>query len=256
MVASEHEHRAGWSLKKLLAGTGTSLGGLLLWVALLPSAAAQERDAYAGTVVRCQSHDLGWVHCDMDVSQGVDLVRQFSDNACVRGSEWGTDRSGVWVTLGCRAEFRSRAAAHAAPATDASKRLVRRVVRCESSGRPQNCPVRLDGAPVRLLRQNSRLPCREGHSWGYRRNEIWTTRGCQGDFEVGAEDGGGFVDVPRRLTCESKDRRKRFCGASISVGAKLVKQLSGSPCEQGSSWGWDSKGVWVDNGCRAEFSVN
>ncbi len=256
MVASESRLQAGLSLNKLLASTGASMGALLLWTALLPSAAAAPgQGGYAGEVVRCQSRDLEWTHCDMDVSGGVELIRQLSDNACVRGSEWGTDRSGVWVTLGCRGEFRARGSA--APAVEgAAPKLVRRVVRCESNGRPQSCPVRLEGAPVRLLRQNSRMPCREGHSWGYRRNEIWTTRGCEGDFEIGAEDGGGFVDVPRRLTCESKDRRKRFCGATISTGANLVRQLSGSPCVEGRSWGWDKRGVWVDDGCRAEFSVN
>jgi len=241
-------------LNKLLPGTRAVMGALLLWAMLPPPAAAQGSDGYADGVVRCQSRDLAWVHCDMDVSGGVELVRQLSDSACVRGSEWGTDRSGVWVTMGCRAEFQSQRAASSA--SDAPKRLTRRVVRCESNGRPQSCPVRLEGAPVRLLRQNSRMPCREGHSWGYRRNEIWTTRGCEGDFEIGAVDGSGFVDVPRRVTCESKDRRKRFCGASISSGVNLVRQLSGRACEEGRSWGWDKRGIWVDDGCRAEFSVN
>jgi hypothetical protein len=208
---------------------------------------------YAGQVVRCESRDMEWVHCDMPVATGVDLVRQLSDNSCVRGSEWGTDRSGVWVTLGCRAEFRSRTPAGSA---GTGERKVRRVVRCESSGRPVNCPVVLQGAPVRLLRQLSAMPCREGHSWGVRRNEIWVTRGCQGDFEVAATDGSGFVDVPRVVVCESKSRQRRFCGATISKGARLSRQLSGSACEEGKGWGWDQRGVWVDNGCRAEFQVN
>ena len=187
------------------------------------------------------------------MANGVDLIRQLSDNSCVRGSEWGTDRTGVWVTLGCRAEFRSRGA----PGADSGEgRKVRRVLRCESSGRPQSCPVILRGAPVRLLRQLSSMPCREGHSWGVKRNEVWVTRGCQGDFEVGAADGGGFLDAPRTLVCESKSRQRRFCGAGISKDARLVKQLSGSPCEEGRSWGWDTRGVWVDDGCRAEFQVN
>jgi len=129
------------------------------------------------------------------------------------------------------------------------------VVRCESNGRPQSCPVRLDGAPVRLLRQLSVLPCREGQGWGYKRNEVWTTRGCQGDFEV-ADEQGRFVDMPRRLTCESKSKKRRFCGASISTSATLSNQLSSTPCEEGSTWGWNRNGIWVDGGCRAEFSVN
>lgn len=238
------------------ARTGISLALLALCAAVQSPAHAQQGDEYASQVVRCQSRDLEWVHCEMDVSQGVDMVRQISGNACVRGSEWGTDRSGVWVTLGCRAEFRARAPRNAEAGTTPTARQVRRVVRCESRGRPESCPVKLDGAPVRLLRQNSSLPCREGRSWGYRRNEIWTTRGCQADFEVGAEDGSGFIDVPRRITCESKDRRRRFCGASISVRATLIKQISGRSCDEGRSWGWERNGVWVDDGCRAEFSVN
>ena len=75
--------------------------------------------------------------------------------------------------------------------------------------------------------------------------------------EVPAGHGGGFlIDVPRPLVCESKSRQRRFCGAGITHGVTLNKQLSGTPCEQGSSWGWDSRGVWVDKGCRAEFAVN
>ncbi|MCF7751474.1 DUF3011 domain-containing protein [Bacillus subtilis subsp. subtilis] len=226
---------------------------LVLWSSVLPATAMAGQAGYEAQVVRCQSRDMEWVHCDMPVANGVDLIRQLSDNSCIRGTEWGTDRSGVWVTLGCRAEFRSRPAPGA---SEGGARQVRRVLRCESNGRPQSCPVALQGAPVRLLRQLSAMPCREGHSWGARRNEVWVTRGCQGDFEVGAADGSGFLDAPRTLVCESKSRQRRFCGATIGKGARLSKQLSGSPCEEGRSWGWDARGVWVDNGCRAEFQVN
>jgi hypothetical protein len=107
---------------------------------------------------------------------------------------------------------------------------------------------------VRLLRQLSALPCREGQGWGYKRNEVWTSRGCQGDFEVADED-GRFVDGPRRLTCESKSKKRRFCGQHHGRCRRL-EQLSSTPCEEGSTWGWSRNGIWVDGGCRAEFSVN
>ncbi|WMJ71538.1 DUF3011 domain-containing protein [Stenotrophomonas sp. 24(2023)] len=225
-----------------------------MWGALLPFPLSAQESGYDQKVVTCESKDMAWVHCDMDVSQGVDLVRQLSSNSCVRGSEWGTDRSGVWVTLGCRADFRARSAGPGATSATGAP-TVRRVVRCESSGRPQSCPVRLDGGAVRLLRQLSVLPCREGQGWGYRRNEVWTSRGCQGDFEVSDKD-GRFVDVPRRLTCESKSKKRRFCGVSIGAGAVVSRQLSSTACVQGQTWGWDRHGIWVDGGCRAEFSVN
>ena len=73
-------------------------------------AASAQQVGYDDEVVTCESRDMGWVHCDIEVANGVDLVRQLSSNSCIRGSEWGTDRSGVWVTLGCRAEFRARRA--------------------------------------------------------------------------------------------------------------------------------------------------
>lgn len=130
------------------------------------------------------------------------------------------------------------------------------MVRCDSNGSKVACPVILRGAPVRLLRQRSVWPCKEGRSWGTRRNEIWVSRGCDGEFEVGAEDGSGFVDMPRTLTCESKSRSRRMCGVSVERSVRLRKQISGSPCVEGQTWGWSRDGVWVNDGCRAEFIVD
>lgn len=225
-----------------------ALPGLLLCMAPVVAAAAQEQAASTDSpVVRCESRDSGRQRCAMDVSRGVQMVRQLSEQACIREGSWGVDEHGVWVAHGCRAEF-----AATVPATARA----RRVVRCESSGRSERCPVLLRGLPVRLIRQQSMMPCHEGRTWGYGRNEIWVSRGCKGQFEVAAEDGSGFVDVPRQVTCESRHKLRRECGVSVSRKVTLVRQLSGSPCEEGRSWGWDRNGIWVDKGCRAEFSAD
>jgi len=197
-------------------------------------------------VVRCESADLSRVHCPMDTRNGVDLVRQISENACIRESDWGVDANGVWVARGCRAEFRARGEADL---------VARQMIRCESSGgRTRSCPVTLRGAPVRLLRQLSALPCRRDESWGTSRNEVWVSRGCKGEFEIGDRD-AGFPPGPRLLTCESKDQIRRDCGTTVERGVTLVRQLSGMACEEGRTWGWDAERVWVDKGCRAQFSV-
>ncbi|KAB7765305.1 hypothetical protein CKY51_15815 [Xanthomonas maliensis] len=206
---------------------------------------AQERGS---GVVRCESKDLARVHCPMETREGVQLVRQLSETSCIRDSEWGVERDGVWVEQGCRAEF--------APARVAAAPLMRRVVRCDSNGGRVSCPVVLRGAPVRLLRQRSVWPCKEGRTWGVERNEIWVSRGCDGEFEVGAEDGSGFVQVPRPLTCESKSRARRMCGVTVEHGVRMARQISGSPCVEGQTWGWSRDGVWVNDGCRAEFIVD
>lgn len=224
--------------------------GPLLWLMPMLALAGQDESSSADApVVRCESDGGARQRCAMDVSRGVQLVRQLSTQSCIRETSWGVEERGVWVSRGCRAEF---AAEQPAP----GQRLVRRMVRCESRGRTVTCPVLLRGAPVRLIRQQSLLPCREGRTWGYGRNEIWVSRGCQGQFEVGAEDGSGFVDVPRQVTCESKSEMRRECGVSVERRVTLLRQLSSATCEEGRSWGWDRTGIWVDKGCRAEFSAD
>ena len=36
----------------------------------------------------------------------------------------------------------------------------------------------------------------------------------------------------------------------------MVRQRSDARCQQGYSWGYDGRGIWVDRGCRADFSIN
>jgi hypothetical protein len=55
------------------------------------------------------------------------------------------------------------------------------------------------------------------------------------------------------LTCSSDDGGYRYCRADTQNQVRLVRQISGSPCRQGYSWGFDYRGIWVDRGCRAQF---
>ena len=58
------------------------------------------------------------------------------------------------------------------------------------------------------------------------------------------------------LTCASEDGRRHYCSADTRGGVTMQRQRSGSPCTQGTTWGFDQNGVWVDRGCRADFMVN
>jgi hypothetical protein len=57
----------------------------------------------------------------------------------------------------------------------------------------------------------------------------------------------------RNFTCASDDGGRHYCRVDTRNGVRLVNQRSGSPCRQGSTWGYDRSGVWVDRGCRADF---
>ena len=132
------------------------------------------------------------------------------------------------------------------------------MVTCSSDdGRRKYCSADTGGG-VRMLRQVSGSPCREGESWGWDRNGIWVDRGCRAEFEVGTR--AGAVQQRRggqsySVTCSSDDGRRNYCPVATSGGVRLTRQISGSPCREGESWGWDRRGIWVDRGCRAEFEV-
>ncbi|MFO1314524.1 MAG: DUF3011 domain-containing protein [Burkholderiales bacterium] len=57
------------------------------------------------------------------------------------------------------------------------------------------------------------------------------------------------------LTCESISYRYNFCGADTQGRVIVVREIStGNLCQQGRGWGYDNSGIWVDRGCRAQFS--
>ncbi|WP_183810940.1 DUF3011 domain-containing protein [Tunturibacter empetritectus] len=55
------------------------------------------------------------------------------------------------------------------------------------------------------------------------------------------------------LTCSSDDGGYRYCRADTQNQVQLTRQISGSRCDLGYSWGYDPRGIWVDRGCRAQF---
>lgn len=60
------------------------------------------------------------------------------------------------------------------------------------------------------------------------------------------------------VRCESRDDgRRTYCDVRDARDARisLSRQYSKASCEEGYSWGTDSRGIWVDRGCRAEFEV-
>lgn len=60
-----------------------------------------------------------------------------------------------------------------------------------------------------------------------------------------ANDGTGVV------RCESIKGRSEEC--YVYGRARLIRQLSETPCVEGDTWGQGRNGVWVTRGCRAEF---
>jgi hypothetical protein len=59
----------------------------------------------------------------------------------------------------------------------------------------------------------------------------------------------------REVRCASEDHRDRFCPVDTRGGVRIVRQESHADCVLGRTWGYDRRGIWVANGCRARFVV-
>lgn len=55
------------------------------------------------------------------------------------------------------------------------------------------------------------------------------------------------------LRCESRGNRRQHCAANTENRVQLVRRLGGT-CTQGRTWGYDRRSIWVDRGCRGEFT--
>lgn len=149
-------------------------------------------------------------------------------------------------------------------------------VRCASDGYQYNmCQVDTGrGSDVRLVSQVSKTRCIEGRTWGWNRAGIWVDQGCEGVFRVqrrwsggdGGHHGGGGGgdwrpgpdwDRAIRVRCASNGFQYNMCQVDTGRGSDvtIAKQISKTRCMEGRNWGWNRAGIWVDQGCEAEFVV-
>jgi hypothetical protein len=142
-----------------------------------------------------------------------------------------------------------------------------KTVACSSDdGRKNECPADLRGYTVRHVDQSSRTECVVGRNWGYNDRGVWVDDGCRATFSFDKSRGG---DHPRsggdrdpvysgepeqRVKCESQDGRRNECDMDLR-GYRIadVREMSRADCDIGRNFGYDDRGVWVDEGCRAEF---
>jgi hypothetical protein len=140
--------------------------------------------------------------------------------------------------------------------------LFAETIRCESDrGHRHECSF--DGwGRVELLRQVSRTDCIEGRTWGVAgRHAVWVSDGCRADFRIRRErddDYGDRHDRDRRarlIICESDNNTRHRCDVDTQYGVRLTRQISRNACILTRTWGYASRGIWVRDGGRAEFTL-
>jgi len=238
--------------------------GSILVCAMMPflfgRGATMRQGAQGGTaaVIPCSSEDGEKHYCEADTRYGARLARQRSTAPCKENESWGYDEQGIWVDKGCGGDF-TLGGGHAG--TEAGGTELGQTITCASeSGKRTNCPADTSNG-VQLVRQLSEARCKEGSSWGHDKNGIWVDKGCRGEFVVGvaahpADAGQGPSAKSQTISCTSDDGKKNYCDVDTQgAQVKLVRQQGMQPCMDGSTWGYDRRGIWVDRGCRGEFVV-
>ena len=212
----------------------------------------------SGATIRCESSNNQHRICPTPWQGHSRLVRQLSGNGnpCTEGTTWQSQQNQIFVNQGCRGEFESVRGVTPPIAPLPPSPPGQRPIQCQSSStRHQQCATPWPGRS-RLVRQLTGAQCIEGVSWGTQPGQVWTSRGCGGEFLP--DDGRPPHPNPGySVTCASANNRLTTCSWNSRMGPPvLVEQLSSAACIEGRSWGYDQlHGLWVNNGCRARFGV-
>lgn len=91
------------------------------------------------------------------------------------------------------------------------------------------------------------------------RKYLMLIAGAIATLAMGASSGQSYssrgYSQTRTVRCASSGPRRAFCPVSAMGEVRLSRQLSRRACVRGRTWSYTSRGIWVANGCRADFIV-
>lgn len=242
---------------------------------LAPPLAAQSSSS---RLMECGTGSTQRVQCEAggQVSRAR-LVRDLSGGRCGAAGTWGWADSVIWTDNTCRGQFEvsyaTSTGATGTPTTGTSD-STRRIVCGTLTTYQANCSTQGPIASVRLFREANFANCTEGKNWGHRDTVIWAGNGCRAEFEVTYRTAStGLPTSPvsptgptaptspgppitRTVTCGSTSTAQARCNLGVEpTSVRLARDLSGSRCREGYSWGRTGTVIWTSRGCRGEFAV-
>jgi hypothetical protein len=181
--------------------------------------------------VTCESRKGQRAECDMDTRGDVRLLRQISKTTCIQDTNWGLNRSSIWVDRGCAGVFVSGddlrgggntydggSSYGGAPRAGASPDQVT----CESiGGRRVECDMNTRGR-VRVVRQLSKTECIEDTNWGLNRSSIWVDGGCRAVFALEGAGGG----APTRSSIAREDAQYNSSGRAPQAALRACNEFA------------------------------
>ena len=186
----------------------------------------------AADVITCESDSGAHHYCSANTRGGVTLVHQLSRSGCWKNDTWGYDHRGIWVANGCRAEFRTDYSGSERRAS-----YYHNEDRWDDRDNSDDDAAKVAGAALAIgLIAAAAVAQEHDDDHDQRDNRYQST-----------------------YVCESRDERHHYCSLGNRRGnyhVELKRQLSETRCQYLRTWGYDRGGIWVSDGCRAEFWVN
>ncbi len=206
-------------------------------------------------------------------TQSVSFVGPDRSARCQQGRTWAQRGDSLWVSGGCGGSFEAvvygggngggwGGGSGGSGGSWGGGNSGNEITCRSQNNRTQRCSI-YTGNRVQMIQQYSNSPCIQGRSWSYDRNSITVRDGCQARFAVNGYSGGGsgggwggsggnqgFQNV---IECRSQNNRYARCRADTQNRVQLIRQISNTRCSQNRNWGYDRGGIWVDNGCSAQF---
>jgi len=219
---------------------------IVLGLALLAAASVD-----AQQVMKCGSKGHDHQYCRVNTRGGVTLVHQRSHAGCWKGDTWGYDNNGIWVSNGCRADFRI-----GSKGNDWAYSLEHNYSRHHQDVNWHNDRDRDRWVDHQVDNVMGNHHKKKHH------DEAAVAVGAVLAAGIIAAVAGSHDDHDKHqtnqnlVTCESKDGNHHYCSVGYLHTVEIKRQLSSSECNYNRTWGYDSHGIWVTEGCRAEFWIN
>lgn len=223
----------------------TALKSTIAAVTMCLGLAATTAPAQADDL-RCNSNPGGYNYCRAATSGGVSLKYQHSRHGCYQNDTWGYDRNGIWVSNGCSATFRigrdddDDKTAAAVGLGILALGVIGAIASQDDNDNNDYPPPPPSGYDPNYPPQDQSYPP-QGQPYPPQGDDPYDPYGTYGSAVV--------------ISCDSKNYKLRRCPAPVRNYVQLVQQRSKKACRFNQTWGYDSRGVWVNKGCRGEFAI-
>ncbi|XP_035827684.1 lectin ADEL-like [Aplysia californica] len=181
------------------------------------------------------------------------VVDRQSATECTLGESFGYQKATLWVNHGCRAAFKV-----CYLPVRSTKCKVLRMESLNYEYAEQKVKKAALFINMTVEDQQSEASCDLDKSFGFdnQKSIVWVNYGCRAEFNVCYMKGISSTTTVNVSSWNYQHATKMLSSASCIYSMQVAKQQSTAACTFGTSFGFVGNTMWVNDGCRADFSVD